>query len=370
VGYNFSYCRALDLHIPAIAVKYLGACFLAAMWKIFPVALLLVAGCASPGPSDSTQDADLPTITDPRDTAYLANATPGSHVHDYWQGRNEIQVISTSGSLWSACYGACDSGMSAAHERPEEGVIVPQGTKWVNGTFNFTAHAENTATTFELWVKTAEDSRAKLVGPLTPGVPFSIESTQDKNDPPHYVLSLWQVEVVGKSGAEDVVFRGDYQWEITAIRGLPLVPYPPHPDRWEGRKELNLLEERREALLYYETPSSYVCYGGVAGCPGRHHLPDSVVVPFDTDRVEVRVTSTVPTFGLRFHGADTWKFQRVQSQMSGLDQLFVIPVTGAAGDSPYAKQSLWEFWLDLDQPQPNLEAWTGTYTISVKAFKK
>lgn len=331
-----------------------------------PLLVAVLAGCADPADQAPAPDQALPVITDPRDLE--ASSQPGSHIHDYWGGRDRVTVLDAAGETWSTCSGGCEDGMAAAWRRPVEGIIVPQGTKWVNGTFRITPHPDSTFTSLELWVKTAMDDQTRRIGTIESGVPFSIESTQERNDPPHYVLSLWQFEVVAKSGGPDVTIRGDYTWAVEAVRGLPLVPYPPHPDRWNGATELDLLEDSGAAVLYYETDTTLACYASVDRCPGLHALPDGVVVPHDASRVEVRLSGMVVGLGLRFHGADSWSFTPVTARVDGTDLVFDIPLDGN-GDSPYAAQSLWEFYVDLDMPTP-AAAWTGSYTITATAYKE
>jgi hypothetical protein len=153
------------------------------------------------------------------------------------------------------------------------------------------------------------------------------------------------------------------------------VPYPPHPDPWEGATELALLAETGSTQLTYtaEVPTlgqTTSCYGS---CPGRHILPSGVVVPFDTDRVELRlrILSGAPAgLGLWFHGADTWaETKAIGTVGEPGETLFTIPIEGAMADSPYAPQSLWEFQVWMDQPQPGAQAWTGEYTLEATAYK-
>jgi hypothetical protein len=342
-------------------------------WLAVPLLVAALAGCANPGepPADAADEASV--ITDPRDTSYLQNGSmaAGSHIHDYWGGRDRVQVLQDDGDLWSSCSGGgCADGMFAGFARPDEGIIVPQGTKWVNGTFNFTADGAQDFTKLELWVKTAMDSEAKPFATLVPGQPFSFESSQDQNDPPHYVLSLWEFRVMAFGSADSVEIKGSYEWSVEAVRGLPLVPYPPHPDRWEGKTELLLLEDEASALLYQETDHSRSCYVATGRCPGAHDLPDGVVVPFDTSRLEVRIGGVFPTLSLSFHGADTWNLTAVEGTMGTAELVFDVPLGPGVPDSPYAKQSLWSFVVGLDQPQPGDQTWTGTYTITVRAFKE
>jgi hypothetical protein len=343
------------------------------------LALLLLAGCSGkPSPAAPVSD-PVGVITDPRDRAYLQNQSmaAGSHIHDYWHGRDRVRVLEAESFGGSAsCSGGCGDGMTFDWERPAEGDIVPQGTAWVNGTFTLNPEGDNQFTRLELWVKTAKDSETERWGEIRSGVPFSLNTTQETDDPPHYVLSLWQFEVKAFNSADSVKISGSTHWSVEAVRGLPLVPYPPHPDRWNGASRLDLLTESRSTMLIYQTEdpaggggTGTTCYNG---CLGTHILPSGAVVPFDTDHVEVRVKvgQGVPAgLGLWFHGADTWSESKPAGTMATPGEVvFTIPIEGAMADSPYAPQSLWEFTVWLDQPQPFLQAWTGTYTISVTAF--
>jgi hypothetical protein len=350
------------------------------MLLVLPTAML--AGCSGePAPDDPEAD---PTnvVTDPLDYSYLQNATPGSHIHDYWQGRDRVQVLDNegSGSFSSSCSGSgcAENGMLFSSRMPADGVIVPQGTRWVNGTFTLTPDGENTWTRFELWLRTAEDAETVKWGDIENGVPFSIESTADRNDPPHYVLSLWQfaVRAYGAEGADNVRVAGEVAWDVEAVRGLPLVAYPPHPDRWNGADELDLLEETGSSVLttYEQDPNGGTSTSCYAGCPDTHRLGDGIVVPFETATLEVRITygPGLPTgLGLAYHGAST----RASSSAQGTNEapgvtLYSIPIDVGMADSPYARQSLWEFDVWLEYPQdPQYQVWSGQYTITVKAIR-
>ncbi|MEA3137659.1 MAG: hypothetical protein QOC71_1940 [Thermoplasmata archaeon] len=342
---------------------------------LFLVALL--SGCSQGNGAEPAAADGIDVITDPRDTAYLQNGSmaAGSHIHDYWGGRDRVTVLDAESGGSASCSG-CTDGMVFQSRRPDEGLIVPQGTAWVNGTFTHTSDGKDQFSGFELWVKTAMDSEPKRWGPLESGVPFSINTTQGENDPPHYVLSLWVFQVKALGG-DDIHVGGTYTWKVEAVRGLPLIPYPPHPDRWNGATELDLLSDSGGTELTYEAeiPTFGTMTSCYSGCPGRHILPNGAVIPFDTDHVEVtvRITGGAPAgLGLSYHGADTWSESKAAGVMStGTpgETLFTIPIEGSMADSPYAPQSLWEFQVWMDQPQPNLHAWSGEYTIGIKAFK-
>jgi hypothetical protein len=336
-----------------------------------------LSGCAGRDAPSGEGSADVPVVTDPLDYSYLQNATAGSHIHDYWQGRDRITVIeSESGSFGASCSGGCSEGMLFSTRVPDDGIIVPQGTRWVNGTIGLAANGENTWTRLELWIRTAEDAEARPWGNITPGTPFSFESTNEQDDPPHYVLSLWEFGLRAYGAGDEVRVAGKLSWKIEAVRGLPLVAYPPHPDQWNGATELDLLEDTQASqyTLYREDPTGSTSTFCSGGCPGTHRLGDGVVVPFDAATVEVRLSygPGMPAgLGVSFHGSDT----RSLTKLTGTTEspgvtLFTIAVEPGVADSPYAKQSLWEFDVWLDYPQdPPVQAWSGEYTLAVTALK-
>ncbi|HET6398309.1 MAG TPA: hypothetical protein VFH47_02000 [Candidatus Thermoplasmatota archaeon] len=340
-------------------------------WRItfatLSLALLLLAGCASQPPA-ATQ-AQLPVIREPGDFT-SANATaPGFHIHDYWDGRESIEVLrSSSGPMRASCQG-CVNGMPVLDIQPPDGSIVPQGTAWVDVAVHVEGQASPDA--YELWVQTAVDEKPRRAGALTPGETFRFNSTNERNDPPHYVLSLWRFQV--RVPAEDVEFSGTVDIRVEAVRGLPLVPYPAHPDQWLGATELSVLDESQSVDLAYavRTPVSgqYTCMGG---CPGRHVPPNGTVVPWDARFVDVTLTfpDGVPAgLDLWYHGANTRSFTRVEPDLTTPGTVHArIELERGQADSPYAPRSLWEVRVHFSEGLPAV-AWTGTYRVEMVASK-
>ncbi|MFO1535379.1 MAG: hypothetical protein ABR586_06925 [Thermoplasmatota archaeon] len=261
-----------------------------------------LAGCASPPPAATQTEPAASVITDPRDTAYLRNATPGSHAHDYWQGRDTVSVVDASGGqMQASCSGNCD-GMGIAFFRPEKDHVVPQGAAWVNVTVDIAQDPHgNSHGTPQLWVKTAKDSEPQRLGDLRSGVPFTLNSTNEMDDLPHSVLSLWrfEVHVPPPEGAGDVSFAGKVSLRAVSQRGLPLVVYGPHPDPWNGATEVALFVHDQAVKLEYQTEtqdgSSTTCYGG---CIGELPVDDGKTVPLDAAAVVVTLTfqpGAIPT---------------------------------------------------------------------------
>lgn len=337
----------------------------------------VLAGCATPDGGETVTTGPI-VVTDPRDYSYLQNGTsPGAHVHDYWQGRSAVTVLDHASGRFSASCSGCTEAMQVLDARPEEGDIVPQGTAWLNVTVSWTTDdGRNDFGDVRLLLRPADQAEAGDAGVVQNGVTRTLNTTNPQNDPPHYVLSLWRfgVAVAPKAG-DDVAFSGTMQIRVEAVRGLPLVAYPPHPDRWQGLTELPLAHEERTVDLQYQEElqggTSTTCYGG---CLGHIGPIDGAVVPVEATQVVVTLefeAGAIPAgVGLLYHGADTWAMAEAagESSVPPGTVTFRIPVTGLMPDSPYAPQSLWEFRLYLDQPTP-VRAWEGTYTFTAASVK-
>jgi hypothetical protein len=341
--------------------------------------LLVLAGCASPQ-GDGAAAPDPIVVTDPRD---LANGTaPGSHIHDYWQGRDRVRVLDRETGEFAAMYSGSSNG-SMAWFRPPDGSIVPQGTGVVEGVMDWTLSDPDPLrqltgtggsdfTHMELWVRTAADGEARPVTRVEDGVPFRFNVTNEQDDPPHYTLSLWEFQAVAvKEGAESVSFEGRIRLKVEALRTLPLAVFPPHPDPWNGTTEIGLLAFDSSVDLHLGAAFYYSCYGGCADMTLR---PDAgKVVPYDASAVQVTIATdadAVPVpLDLQWHGSDTRALQPIapESESPGL-RTYRIPVEPGVGDSPYATQSLWEFRVHMATPEGQ-GAWRGTYHVTAKALR-
>jgi hypothetical protein len=331
---------------------------------------LLLAGCASP-PEQAVAGDEPVVVTDPRD---LANGTaPGSHIHDYWQGRTEVDVLDVSQDIGGVSYSGSDHGVIASFQ-PEEGTIVPQGTGELEAVLDWQAE-EGTPlfptefTRFELWVKTAADSESHAVQTAEKGVPFRFNTTNEQDDPPHYTVSLWEFSlVVYNDGGDSMTYSGGVELRVRAFRTLPLVVFPPHPDPWAGARELVLHEEDGHA----EQSGLVVTYSCTNGCLPWFKPDNGTVVPFDASEVvlvfEPKAGATPTPVSLDVHGADSRTFHTEAGQDQAGSLRFVIPVEPGMGDSPYARQSLWEFRIRLDTPMEQ-GAWQGDYHVVAKAIR-
>lgn len=343
-------------------------------WTTLALLASLLAGCASDGDGNEEAAEQPNVVTDPRDLA--ASMQPGSHVHDYWDGRDQVQVVAADSGGGSVSYGG-DHGIVATFV-PPDGSIVPQGTGVVEATLDWTedeggplGQAFPTAfTRVELWVKTAADAEPHFVQVVEKGVPFRFNATNEQDDPPHYVVSLWEFSVMlWNEGGERTTFNGQWRFSATAHRTLPLATFPPHPDPWAGQTEKLLYEHAGHA----EQTGLVLTSACTNGCLPWFTPDSGTTVPFDAARVEVVFApgagATPVPVSLAVHGADSRSFRDVAGQDAGNGATrFTIELEPGMGDSPYAAQSLWEFRVHPATPQEQ-GVWRGAYTVSAKALR-
>ncbi len=334
----------------------------------------LLSGCTDASEPLATNDPAPKTITDPSDYSYLENQTDGSgwHVHDYWGGADSLNVLRDEVSPHSLC-GGCSNGMELMRFRLPAGSVIPQGTASVNVTMTWDTEIARGFDQPELLVKTALDAEPVSFGPIASGQTVTINSTNDANDPPHQSLSLWRFGLFLPAKEDEMEFKGTIRIQATALRGLEIPAFPPHPDLWNGQSELPLFSGTGIVGAAVRTDTSIMCYGG---CPGYYVPDDGALVPYNAAAVEVVLTylAGMPTgLNLAYHGADAWDAEpaeRLGVDLTAPNQVrWVLPVDYKTGDSPYAMQSLWEFRLYMDMPTPT-KVYSGTYTIEAKALRE
>ncbi len=307
-----------------------------------------LAGCTEANPENQAPAVDPCVVETPGDFEACADEpipVDGSvqHVHDYWGGRDRITVMDSVEDVLTAVV----VGGSWVRFDPLPGHVVPQGTSEVEITFSLDASPGNLYQNPELWVQTANESSSTFIAPIASGETIVVPSTNPQNDLPHQQLSAWQFWVRLDGQVDNVMTRyeGDVGIKVEAIRGLDIPAYPGHPDRWNGTEAIDLFSDSRFIGAYHY---SHQLGGNVCmQCPVHHGIDDGIVVPHDAAYVEVRMAVTPPDaatgLDLTYHGADAREFTRVEPfDINGGVKLYHIEV-GAAGDGPYAQQSLWEF---------------------------
>lgn len=326
--------------------------------RILALATLLTtafAGCAT-GPSQSeTSSSTTVLVTRPGDFSGDANATGANapHLHDYWLGQGRLTVMDG----WPTEPGPGVSGgtdVPVYHYRPDSGHVIPQGAAAVEVTFTWTPGTSDVYQDPTLWVRTAADTEARKVGPVESGKVVSFNTTNPQNDLPHQLLSAWVFEfrLSQRDDVQTLRFKANVTVHVEAVRGLEIPLYPGHPDRWDGKENITLVDVTRQ--LAYMQDRDTGCDG--VSCPQIEVPQNGTIVPPDAAHVTATLTVTYgsPTqVGLSYHGAEGRAFQRLQpTATSGNTRTYDIPV-GGYGDGPYAKTSQWEFAPFIEGPVPD-----------------
>lgn len=345
-----------------------------AMRALVVCCLLVVslAGCSEdPQPLVAEPPEEPTVVTDPADYSYN---TTGRHLHDYWGGQDRLEVFSRTVGL-GAIQGTDFNDVAV---RGDTDQVVPQGTRWVNVTLDWELAEPATHGATELWLRTARETEPFLVGPVSDGDTLSFESANGHNDLPHQRLSAWVFLLRFHSdGNGFVVTQGSLTVTVQAARGVEIPVYPGHPDQWGGATELPLLAFQGDEgfaagpLVVAGQEAGRWC---LSGCLGQHRPDDGAIVPYDAAVVEVVLRETSGTGaallpGLAFHGADTLAWTRLEpDEEAGAERTYRIPVGEGQGDSAYAQQSLWEFRVVIDEPQPD-GVFAGAYDLEARVLR-
>ncbi len=328
-------------------------------WSACIVALLatsILSGCTTGGDADGSE---VTVITDPNDFSYLNDTRPDqrAHLHDYWRGAQMLQVLDQTVDSNTECL--TSSGCIAARFTPPEGSIVPLGTARVEMLIEWQDSPQAIYERPELWVQTAADRDYHSLGEVASGDRVVLDLNNTQNDIPHQRLSAWRFAffVHAVEGQYLRTSGMEVSLNVQAHRGLEIPLFPGHPDLWGNETQLNLIEERdwfTDARFIGGGPDDSTTYG--VGSPHFPFAPDDgALVPFNAKYVEVVMEynwELLSGLELYYHGADTlnWTLASVESD-DGSVRIHRIPV-GAAGDSPYASQSVWGFWLRAEGGDP------------------
>lgn len=339
-------------------------------WAAALLIVAMLAGCADEAVPEPVEEGPG-LITDPSDYTYVGNAAldNGGHIHDYWGGLDRLTVVDTVDQGIVGLFGL--PNVTAHVIRPEDGVVIPQGTSQVDITLGWANAPADQYSQVELWIQTAADNVPRKVSEVENGDTVTLMTEHADNDLPHQLLSAWQFHVVVYQGSAGI---GRWQAETTlvaeAVRGLDIPVFPAHPDQWAERGQdgrILLIDEERSTFYQTQDPFLQSCSGG--GCMYfPYDLDDGAIVPLDAEHVWVELTwtATAPSsLALMVHAADTreWSFPEAAEDGEGR-RVYQIPVSGVMGDGPYALQSLWEFNVYIDDPSM---VYSGAYTLTAEA---
>ncbi|MFA5945171.1 MAG: hypothetical protein WC876_11975 [Candidatus Thermoplasmatota archaeon] len=327
-------------------------------WTVVALVLLL-AGCSAPNDGGEPAGQAVTLVTDPSQGRMDPSA--GAHLHDYWGSNERKTVLDTIIPIGTLSSGPAQA-YSAAVALPEPGDVVPQGAATVEVTLTWTPSAQLGATNevggTRLAIRTAADRDAQDLGPIASGQMVVFNSTNERNDLPHQVLSAWEfhwvLEPVAAGGFGLASFQGELAVHVEAVRGLEIPLYPGHPDQWLGRTEFDLFQAEGMTVMDGDTRTGDVrCYGS---CPPRLVPGDGVVVPINAHHVRVTLDRDTPMptrLGLAYHDAVTRDWVVAQAvEETATSRIYVIDVLDG-GDGAYTRQSNWEFALIAEEPVEN-----------------
>lgn len=340
------------------------------------LASIVVAGCfEEAAPVAPASEPETILVTAENDLESLSNETfaMAAHIHDYWGGAERLVVLDTTNGASVLWFGGEWNGFGRS---PEDGVVIPHGTSRVEVTLTWTDPQIALYANPELWVKTAADHEAQLVGPVTSGETLVIETDDADADLPHQGVSAWRFEwrIDPPNGLPRPIIRngGQITMHAEAVRGREIPVYPPHPDLWRGKAEVPLLAaERGEGLWWGQVDRDGLGWSCFMNCPVIHRPENGTVIPYDAALVELVLDLDMAPghdAGLKWRGATTRNWtDLVPTAVDGGTKTYQIPVEPGVGDSPYASQSVWGFALFSEKPQRD-GVFSGSYTLTARAI--
>jgi hypothetical protein len=202
------------------------------------------------------------------------------------------------------------------------------------------------------YLTAADEPNHFHAGPvITPGTPAIIPVKPLDADMPHQLKSLWVFRIYTQ---EPNAF--EFNVTITAVKGNPVVAWPPHPNLYADRTERTILDVDQK--IQSEGTAEQLIDGSDAGW----QFPDRVI-SWGTDSLDVTVSNLAysspaaispPTFVLEYHNAtyisklgngDQAGGRLKDASSDGKTFHFQIPVDVNGYDTPYGQKSRWAFHL-------------------------
>lgn len=368
------------------------------MMRILVVALMMVsvalAGCNDGYVPEAAEEPCV--VVDPTDTRCLtedelANRTADqvAHQHDYWQGRDTVDLLSVQDVEVDGGYGWCDGAYPIEVVLPPDGAVVFQGTGSMNITMDVEIDEENhNSGPLELWVKRADDDSPEFVAYMEDGETVMILVNESQADLPHQLLSAWEFWVYAEAGEAGTISTTDCPVEPSAVVGLHIditrtrdpPVFPGHPDHWGDEDELVVMEawgRIARSVGKGTCNSAGESSHPVSPCQmwWRGFGPiDGSIVPPGTGKLLVTVDADAdgdavlpPSLGLQFHGADTRTFQDIEPrEQDDTVREYQIDLKAIETDGPYSEQSQWRFFLTNEADHGTYQ---GTFSVVVVAVK-
>lgn len=275
-----------------------------------------------------------------------------SHDHDYWKGRDRVELHQGNYAFVPIPLAPDGYPVASANGdlRPTPPNLVFEGTAFVEvlvSELSVFGAPHPLATMRVHYITAADDGSAWRDGGVArQGEPLLIPVEPLQTDMPHASSSLWMFRMFTEEPGYAQV-----NVTLTAVRGAPVVDWPPHPDFYANGPERVVLDadvttEERGALV-----------SGVYGESGGWARPERPV-SYGTREMEVTVTLRsvdAPTkpleYVLEVHNATylaapggnpsqyTQRHEPVRVDDDSLS--FLVPADAYGFDSPYASASRW-----------------------------
>lgn len=326
-------------------------------------AVIALSGC-----TESAQPTQPSIVTSPTDYEYLNNQEPGSHVHDYWGGKQALDILEANGTRTPL--NGFGFNIREYEWYPEPDMVIPQGTVEVRVTIDWTSDTEPTHTPPELHYKTAALRNWTFADFIESGKTIVIPTNGTHNDVPHQRLSAWGFSLWYDGDGPLIgwtVKSNQVHVKVEAVRGDTLPAFPAHPDQWDNRSSIDLFS--------WDAPSSRWMVNGIClnACSSPAEPLDGAIVPFDAAYVEARLTvdtsrnaAHMGDLDLTYHGSDTREWTLLEPDRSeGNVHYYYIQIDGQA-DGPYSQETQWQFHVANDQESPNFQ---GYYRIDATVHR-
>jgi hypothetical protein len=232
--------------------------------------------------------------------------------------------------------------------------------------------------------QSAENREWKDGGSLPSGKAVQVQVSPSMTDMPHAKTSKWLFGF-GPDKSPGALM-GPFHLKVDVVRVRDIALFPAHPDFWQGKHDLVLLDaDHHGAQVSYAKRSVKLATEGTFS---EDEVALAKPVPMETQAVRFTVTVTAATstpgkvthLGLFYRGADmsfsTYRCEEIPLKETLPATLtWIVPSTMEMSDSPYENASAWRFLVEpqvsltgADPPAGGMTDTDITYHVVATAF--
>lgn len=376
------------------------------VFAVATVLMLFLSGCVDEsGPSaapaagaDMVEGDNTTVVDDGTDMAKSQSVADQPHVHDYWNGVEDILLmddkVPTGDTVRNAFIGVFRAGASVFFGQgvpdpvyeagfvqwrlPDE-VLVYEGTGRIDVQVDFSGLSQ-APDAIRLYYKPAHtQDYTEYPEPLANGDTATIDTTYEMADIAHSKASRWAFYARPYSSSPAAVMDGDLGVKVWATKAFDIQEAPAHPDHWAN-------ETVRMPLMDATFDWSYARTGFQTEEENMDFmLPEGSIIPPGTGTVEVWLNYTIDSTTVPIDydlfmsyrtAADSRRQNMGEPETEGPGaKHYVIPTDLSMVDSPYAARSVWEFDTFVFPEQREAFATffvneaSGTMSVKVVAHK-